>query len=161
MVAVRLSQQEQPHHCHDTGEIDDGRHICGLLVRAWYQALCQNAAENVAARQSPVGTGAVQPGPHLPLPPAKEMLHPGSRFQLAGDPLETYLLWLTEAHTHASEAGRLRIRPVPRRMPRSVWAVSAAVTPGGRAYQAGTRGPVNTGCSRLVTSGRVPLQPAA
>lgn len=58
MVAVRLSQQEQPHHRHGTGEIDDGRHICGLLVRAWYQALCQNAAENVA-RQRPVGTGAV------------------------------------------------------------------------------------------------------
>ena len=58
VVAVRLSQQEQPHHCHGTGEIDDGRHICGLLVRAWYQALCQNAAENVA-RQRPVGTGAV------------------------------------------------------------------------------------------------------
>jgi hypothetical protein len=34
MVAVRLSQQEQPHHCHGMGEIDDGRHICGLLVRA-------------------------------------------------------------------------------------------------------------------------------
>jgi hypothetical protein len=51
MVAVRLSQHEQPHHCHGTGEIDDGRHICGLLVRAWYQALCQNAAESVVARQ--------------------------------------------------------------------------------------------------------------
>jgi len=59
VVAVRLSQQEQPHHCHGTGEIDDGRHICGLLVRASYQALCQNAAENVVARQRPVGTGAV------------------------------------------------------------------------------------------------------
>ena len=59
MVAVRLSQQEQPHHCHGTGEIDDGRHNCGLLVRAWYQALCQNAAENLVARQRPVGTGAV------------------------------------------------------------------------------------------------------
>jgi len=35
MVAVRLSQQEQPHHRHGTGEMDDGRHICGLLVRAW------------------------------------------------------------------------------------------------------------------------------
>ena len=69
MVAVRLSQQERPHHCHDTGEIDDGRHICGLLVRAWYQALCQNAAENVVARQRPLGTGAVQPGPHLLLLP--------------------------------------------------------------------------------------------
>jgi hypothetical protein len=40
MVAVRLSQQEQLHHCHGTREIDDGRHICGLLVRAWYKALC-------------------------------------------------------------------------------------------------------------------------
>jgi len=59
MIAVRLSQQEQPRHCHDTNEIDDGRHICGLLVRAWYQALCQNAQENVVARQRPVGTGAV------------------------------------------------------------------------------------------------------
>jgi hypothetical protein len=56
---MRLSQQEQPHHCHGTGKIDDGRHICGLLVRAWYQALCQNAAGNVVARQSPAGTGAV------------------------------------------------------------------------------------------------------
>ena len=93
MVTVRLSQQEQPHHCHGTGEIDDGRHICGLLVRAWYQALCQNVAENVIARQRPVGTGAVQPGPHLLLLPVKEMLHPGSRFQMAGDLLETYLLW--------------------------------------------------------------------
>jgi hypothetical protein len=61
------------------------------------------------------------------------MLHPGSRFQMAGDLLETYLLWLIEAHAHASEAGRVRIRPRPRRMPRSVRAVSAAVTPGGRA----------------------------
>ena len=69
MVAVRLSQQEQPHHCHGTREIDDGRHIFGLLVRAWYQALCQNAAENVVARQRPLGTGAVQPGPHLLLLP--------------------------------------------------------------------------------------------
>ncbi len=60
MVAVRLSQQEQPHHCHGTGEIDDGRQICGLLVRAWYQALCQNVAENVVARQRPVGTGAMR-----------------------------------------------------------------------------------------------------
>jgi hypothetical protein len=34
VVAVRLSQQEQPHHCHDTGKIDDGRYICGLLIRA-------------------------------------------------------------------------------------------------------------------------------
>jgi hypothetical protein len=59
MVAVRLSQQEQPYHRHGTREIDDGRHICGLLVRAWYQALCQNAAENVVARHRPVGTGAV------------------------------------------------------------------------------------------------------
>lgn len=59
MVAVRLSQQEQPHHGHGTGKIEDGRHIRGLLVRAWYQALYQNAAENVVARQRPVGTGAV------------------------------------------------------------------------------------------------------
>jgi hypothetical protein len=29
------------------------------------------------------------------------MLHPGSRFQMAGDLLETYLLWLTEAHALA------------------------------------------------------------
>jgi hypothetical protein len=101
MVAVRLSQQEQPRHCHGTREIDDGRHICGLLVRAWYQALCQNAAENVVARQRPVGTGAVQHGPHLLLLRAKEMLHPGSRFQMAGDLLETYLLWLIEAHALA------------------------------------------------------------
>lgn len=63
------------------------------------------------------------------------MLHPGSRFQMAGDLLETYLLWLIEAHAHASEAGRVRIRPRPRRMPRSVRAVSAAVTPGGHAYR--------------------------
>ena len=61
------------------------------------------------------------------------MLHPGSRFQMVGDLLETYLPWLIEAHAHASEAGRVRIRPGPRRMPRSVRAVSAAVTPGGRA----------------------------
>ena len=59
MVAVRLSQQEQPHHCHGAGEIDEGRHICGLLVRACYQALCLNAAENVVARRGPVGTGTV------------------------------------------------------------------------------------------------------
>jgi hypothetical protein len=39
------------------------------------------------------------------------MLHPGSRFQMAGDLLETYLLWLIEAHAHASEGGRVRIRP--------------------------------------------------
>jgi len=56
---MRLSQQEQPHHRHGTRKIDDGRHLSGLLVRAWYQALCQNAAENVVARQRPVGTGAV------------------------------------------------------------------------------------------------------
>jgi hypothetical protein len=94
VVTVRLSQQKQPRHCHGTGEIDDGRHICGLLVRAWYQALCQNAAENVIARHRPVGTAAVcNPGPHLLLLPVKEMLHPGSRFQMAGDLLETYLLW--------------------------------------------------------------------
>jgi len=31
------------------------------------------------------------------------MLHPGSRFQMAGDLLETYLLWLIEAHAHVSE----------------------------------------------------------
>ena len=59
MVAVRLSQQQQSHHCHGTGKIDDGRHICGPVVRAWYQALSQNAAENVAARPRPEGTGAV------------------------------------------------------------------------------------------------------
>jgi hypothetical protein len=59
VVTVRLSQQKQPRHCHGTDEIDDGRHICGLLVRAWYQALCQNAAENAIAPQRPVGTGAV------------------------------------------------------------------------------------------------------
>jgi hypothetical protein len=93
MAAVRLSQQEQPHRRHGTGEIDDGRHICGLLVRAWYQALRQNAAEK---RRRPAEAGGhrrgVQPGPHLLLLPAKEMLHPGSRFQMAGDLLETYLL---------------------------------------------------------------------
>jgi hypothetical protein len=32
----------------------------------------------------------------------KEMLHPGSRFKMAGDLLETYLLWLTEAHALAA-----------------------------------------------------------
>jgi hypothetical protein len=53
----------------------------------------------------------VQPGPHLLFLPAKEMLHPGSRFQMAGDLLETYLLWLIEAHAHASEAGRVRSGP--------------------------------------------------
>jgi hypothetical protein len=30
---MRLSQQEQPHHRHDTGKIDDSRHICGLPIR--------------------------------------------------------------------------------------------------------------------------------
>jgi hypothetical protein len=30
MVAVRLSQQEEPHHRHGTVEIDNGRYICGL-----------------------------------------------------------------------------------------------------------------------------------
>jgi hypothetical protein len=59
MVAVRLSQQEPLYHCHGTREIDDGRHVCGLLVRAWYQVLCQNAAANVVARQRPVGNGAM------------------------------------------------------------------------------------------------------
>ena len=38
MVAVRLSQQEQSHHCHGTSKFDDGRYTCGLFVRAWYQA---------------------------------------------------------------------------------------------------------------------------
>jgi len=38
MVAVRLSQQEQPHHCHGTSKFDDGRYTCGLFVHAWYQA---------------------------------------------------------------------------------------------------------------------------
>jgi hypothetical protein len=110
VVAVRLSQQEQPHHCHGTGEIDDGRHICGLLVRAWYQALCQNAAENVA-RQRPSAPARCATWT-APAPSAcQEMLHPGSRFQMAGDLLETYLLRLIEAHAHASEAGRVRIRP--------------------------------------------------
>jgi len=42
---------------------------------------------------------------------------------MAGDLLETYLLWLIDAHAHASEAGRVRIRPRPRRIPRSVRAV--------------------------------------
>jgi hypothetical protein len=64
------------------------------------------------------------PGPHLLLLRAKAMPHPGSWFQMAGDLLETYLLWLIEAHTHASQAGRGRIRPGPRRMPRSMRAVS-------------------------------------
>jgi hypothetical protein len=36
-----------------------GRHIGGLLVRAWYQALCQSAAENGVTRQRLVGAGAV------------------------------------------------------------------------------------------------------
>ena len=88
MVAVQLSQQEQqPHHCYGTGEIDDGRHICGLLVRAWYQGLCQNAAENVITRQRPVGTGAVcNLCTHLLLLTAKEMPHPDSRLQMADGP---------------------------------------------------------------------------
>ena len=136
MVAVRLSQQEQPHHGRGTGEIDHGRHICGPLVRAEYQALCQNAPNNVVARQRPAATSAVcNPDRTGYFLPGKEMLHPGSRFQMAGDLLETYLLWLIEAHAHASEAGRVRIRPGPRRMPRSVCAVSAAVAPGGHAYR--------------------------
>lgn len=33
---------------------------------------------------------------------------------MAGDLPETYLLWLIEAHTLASEAGHVRIRPGPR-----------------------------------------------
>jgi hypothetical protein len=36
---------------------------------------------------------------------------------MAGDLLETYLLWLIEAHAQAPEAGRMRIRPGPRRIP--------------------------------------------
>jgi hypothetical protein len=69
------------------------------------------------------------------------MLHPGSRFQMDGDLLETYLLWLIEAHAHASEAGRVRIRP---HRVRSVRAVSAAVTPGGHAIRrVGVRSPLN------------------
>jgi hypothetical protein len=60
MVAVRLSQPERPHHCHGTGDIDDGRHICGLFVRAWYQALGQNAAMNVVA--GPVLADSDPPG---------------------------------------------------------------------------------------------------
>jgi hypothetical protein len=36
-----------------------------------------------------VDSGTVQPGPHLLLLPTKEMLHPGSRFQMTGDLLET------------------------------------------------------------------------
>jgi SnoaL-like polyketide cyclase len=55
MVAVRLSQQGQSHHCHGTGEIDGGRHSCGLLVCAWYQALRQNAAEDVALAHGTAG----------------------------------------------------------------------------------------------------------
>lgn len=108
MVAVRLSQQEQPHHCHGTGEIDDGRHICGLLGPAWYQALCQRRRTSSPGRAGGHRRG-VQPGPHLLLLPAKEMLHPGSRFQMAGDLLETYLLWLIEAH--ACVGGRPRAHP--------------------------------------------------
>ena len=61
MVAVRLWQQQQPYDSHGTGEIDDGRYLCGLLVRAWYQALGQNAAENVVDRRT-------QPDPVRRLP---------------------------------------------------------------------------------------------
>ena len=101
MAAVRLSQQKQPHHCHGTGEIDDGRHICCLLVRAWHPVLCQNAAESVIAGRGRWAPARCATGPHLLLLPAKEMLYPGSRFQMAGDLLETYLLWLTGAHALA------------------------------------------------------------
>jgi hypothetical protein len=47
-----------------------------------------------------VGTGAVRSLDrtcYFCLP--REMLHPGSRFQMAGDLVETYLLWLIEG-TH-------------------------------------------------------------
>ena len=116
MVAVRLSQQEQPHHCHGTGEIADGRHICGLLVRAWYQALCQNAAENVVARQRPVGTGAVCNMDAPATSACQGDAASGRPVPDGRDLLETHLLWLSEAHAHAPEAGRVRIRPGPRRM---------------------------------------------
>jgi hypothetical protein len=39
------------------------------------------------------------------------MLHPGSRFQMAGDLLEPYLLWLTEAHALAAATGLPRPKP--------------------------------------------------
>jgi hypothetical protein len=44
---------------------------------------------------------------------------------MAGGLLETYLLWLIEAHAHAPEAGRVRIRPGPRRMQSDRYAPSA------------------------------------
>jgi hypothetical protein len=56
MVAVRLSQPEQPHHRHGTAEIEDGCHLGGLLVRAWYHALCRNVAEE---RRRPAQAGAI------------------------------------------------------------------------------------------------------
>ena len=109
MVAVRLSQQEQqPHHCYGTGEIDDGRHICGLLARAWYRGHCQNAAENVITQRRPAATGAVRNlyrtcGFCLPRDAASGQPAPDGR--------RTCLLWLIEAHAHASKAGRMRIGP--------------------------------------------------
>ena len=94
---------------HGTGEIDDGRHICGLLVRAWYQALCQNAAGKVVARQGRWAPARCATWTASATSACKEMLHPGSRFQMAGELLETYLLWLIEAH--ACVGGRPRAHP--------------------------------------------------
>jgi hypothetical protein len=109
MVAVRLSQQEQqPHHCYGTGEIDDGRHICGLLARAWYRGHCQNAAENVITQQRPAATGAVR---NLYRTCGFCLPRDASSGQPAPDGRRTCLLWLIEAHAHASKAGRMRIGP--------------------------------------------------
>ena len=63
------------------------------------------------------------------------MLHPGSRFQMAGDLLETYLLWLIEAHAHVSEAGRVRIRPGHAECPDRYMPSAQPSHRGGHAYR--------------------------
>jgi hypothetical protein len=65
------------------------------------------------------------------------MLHPGSRFQMAGDLLETYLLWLIEAHAHAWEAGRVRCRYLSSSIRSSTWVFPLASQPAGTSMQVG------------------------
>jgi hypothetical protein len=48
MVAVQLSQQQQPHHCYGTGEIDDGRISAACSLARGIKASARTRQENAA-----------------------------------------------------------------------------------------------------------------